>query len=304
MNLNELAIELLEKNEYEESLKLFKKAVQVARNVQSLNNLAWIYIYEEQDTETAFELMKEVIEMKPSSHFSYNLLGEIYIKKKMWGDASSILLQSITIQPSMEAYKNLGIANYYLRELKEASEYLLMGASNSDYYMYGHIKCLIEMGNTTEAKRKLDLFSEEDENFIGEIEVAELYIEMGCFKEAIVWFEKGRKVYSDEPRWISRYVYCLLKVSSLTSAQEIIGKVIEQTNELIQDVLDEECDKGWTESDKEERVSELISNKEEYNHVIEKIMSGYVPQIEFEIPIATDCYLFGCQRHKHPGYEG
>ncbi|PFK36419.1 hypothetical protein COI93_16125 [Bacillus cereus] len=303
MNLNQQAIELLEKNKYEESLKLFEKAVQVSRDVQSLNNLAWMYIYEEEDTETAFELMKEVIEMKPSSHFPYNLLGELYIKKKMWGDASSILLQSITIQPSMEAYKNLGIANYYLRELKEASEYFLMGASNSDYYMYSHIKCLIEMENTAEAKRKLDLFSEEDENFIGEIEVAELYIEMGCFKEAIVWFEKGWKVYADEPRWISRYVYCLLKASSLTYAEETISKITEQTEELIQDVLAEECCEAWTESDKEERVSELISNKEEYSHMLEKIMSGYIPQIEFEMPIATDCYLFGCQRHNHPEYQ-
>ncbi|EEL52258.1 MULTISPECIES: tetratricopeptide repeat protein [Bacillus cereus group] len=304
MNLNQQAIELLEKNEYEESLKLFKKAVQVSRDVQSLNNISWIYSYEEDDTELAFELMKEVINMKPTSYFPYNLLGEIYIKKKMWKDASNILLQSIAIQPSMEAYKNLGVAKYYLGELKEASEYFLMGASNSDYYMYSHIKCLIEMGNTAEAKYKLDLFSEEDENFIGEIEVAELYVEMGCFKEAIVWFEKGWKEYADEPRWISRYVYSLLKVNSLTSAEEIISKVTEQTEELIQDVLGEECCEAWTESDKEERVSELISNKEEYNHMIEKIMSGHTPQMEFEMPIATDCYLFGCQRHNHTEYQG
>lgn len=105
MNLNQQAIKLLEKNEYEESLELFKRAVQVSRDVQSLNNLAWIYSNEEDDIETAFELMTEVIEMKPSSHFPYNLLGEIYIKKKMWEDASNILLQSIAIHPSIEAYK-------------------------------------------------------------------------------------------------------------------------------------------------------------------------------------------------------
>ncbi|PFS01288.1 hypothetical protein COK38_11995, partial [Bacillus cereus] len=74
MNLNQQAIELLEKNEYEESLKLFKKAVQVSRDVQSLNNISWIYSYEEDDTELAFELMKEVINMKPTSYFPYNLL--------------------------------------------------------------------------------------------------------------------------------------------------------------------------------------------------------------------------------------
>lgn len=304
MNLNQQAIELLEKNEYEESLELFKRAVQVSRDVQSLNNLAWIYSNEEDDIETAFELMKEVIEMKPSSHFPYNLLGEIYIKKKMWEDASNILLQSIAIHPSIEAYKNLGIAKYYLGELKGASEYFLMDASNSGYYMYSHVKCLIELGNTAEAKNKLDLFSEEDNDFVGEIEVAELYVELGYFKEAITWFEKGWKDYWKEPSWISRYIYSLLKMGSITYAEEIISKVIEQADEYIQSTLDEVCDAGWTEDDREEYVGELICNKRKYNHMIERIMSGDIPRMKFEVPIATGCYLFGCQRHNHPEYRG
>ncbi|MEN1938166.1 hypothetical protein AAIE21_21935 [Paenibacillus sp. 102] len=304
MNLNQQAIELLEKNEYEEAFKLFERALQVSRDVQSLNNLAWIYSYEEDDIENALVLIREAIDMKPKSYFPYNLLGEIYIKKKMWGDASNILLQSIAIQPSIEAYKNLGIAKYHLRELEEASKYFLMGASNSDYYMYSHIKCLIELGKATEAKNTLDSFSEDDNDFVGAIEVAELYVEMGCFKEATVWFEKGRKEYGNEPNWISRYIYSLLKENALTYAEEIISKVIEQTDELIQEILDEECDEAWTESDKEERVRELVQDKEEYCHMIEKIMSGYIPQMEFEIPLATDCYLFGCRRHNHPEYQG
>lgn len=304
MNINQRAIELLEKNEYEESFKLFQKAVQVSRDVQSLNNLAWIYCYEEDNIEMALELIKETIEMKPASYFPYNLLGEIYIKKKRWKDASDSLLQSITLQPSIEAYKNLGVAKYHLGELKDASEYFLVGSSSSDYYMYSHVKCLIELGKATEAKKKLDSFSEGDNDFVGEIEVAGLYVELGCFKEAIAWFEKGWEDYWKEPGWVSMYIYSLLKTNSINNAQEIISEVIQQTHKQIQDTQAEVCDEAWTEIDKEEYIKELLCNKEEYEYLIEKISSGYTPRMNFETSMSTGCYLFGCQRHNHPAYQG
>lgn len=49
MNINQKAIDLLEKNEYEDALMLFQKAVYESRNVQSLTNLACVYCYEEYD---------------------------------------------------------------------------------------------------------------------------------------------------------------------------------------------------------------------------------------------------------------
>jgi hypothetical protein len=50
-------------------------------------------------------------------------------------------------------------------------------SNKSDYAMCSHVNCLIELGKTTEAKRKLDTFSEDNDDFVGEIEVAELYVE-------------------------------------------------------------------------------------------------------------------------------
>jgi tetratricopeptide (TPR) repeat protein len=114
LNTNQKAIELLEENKYDEALILFQKAVIESRDVQSLTNLAWIYVHEEDNYDAALELMEEAIQMKPTSHFPYNLLGEIYTWKEMWQNASDILLESIAITPSLEAYKNLGVANYHL----------------------------------------------------------------------------------------------------------------------------------------------------------------------------------------------
>lgn len=77
-------------------------------------------------------------------------------------------------------------------------------AGDSDYLMYTHIKCLIECRWKEEAYLKLKTFSKEADEFVGELDMADLFVEMDCFKEAINWFEKGWSSYSKGPYWISR----------------------------------------------------------------------------------------------------
>lgn len=84
MNINEKAIEMFEQNKYEEAMELFHRAVHESRDVQSLNNLAWMYFYEEENDEKALELIGEVVKLNPSSYFPYNILGDIYMKQKKW----------------------------------------------------------------------------------------------------------------------------------------------------------------------------------------------------------------------------
>ncbi|TQR19165.1 tetratricopeptide repeat protein [Psychrobacillus vulpis] len=303
MNTNQKAIEMLEKNEYEQALVLFQKAVSESRDVQSLNNLAWIYRHEEEDNETALELIKEAVSMNPSSYFPYNLLGEIYLETKMWQEASNILLQSIKIQPSIEAYKNLGVAKYHLGEFQEALEFFLLGANSSDYSMYSHIICLVKLGELTEAKKKLNTFSEEDDEFVGEIEVAELYVDMGCFHEAIRWFDKGWESYYKQPNWVTLYVFSLLKNNSITRAHEIVEQSILQKSEEITDAHNEICDEDWSENDKKQHIKKLLDEKMEYENIIEQISNGFIPIMKFDTSIYTGCYLFGCKRHNHPEYQ-
>lgn len=82
MNTNQKALELFEQNEYEKALELFRHAAKESRNIQSLNNLAWMYSYEVEDDNKALVLVKEVIQMQPLSYFPYSLLGEIYLRQK------------------------------------------------------------------------------------------------------------------------------------------------------------------------------------------------------------------------------
>ncbi|USK68557.1 tetratricopeptide repeat protein [Peribacillus asahii] len=303
MNTNQKAINLFEKNEYEEALELFQKAVKESRNIQSLNNLAWMYSYEEEDDNKALELIQEVIYMNPSSYFPYNILGEIYIRQKKWNLASDVLLKSISIQPSSEAYHNLAVAKYYLGDLKEASDFFLRVAGNSDNAMYSHIKCLIELGRKIEAKDKLDAFNVGVDEFVGEIEIADLYVELDCFKEAIHWFEKGWKEYWKEPYWISRFIYALFNTNNIPRIHEVVHEAIQQKDEEIKAAHEEECEENWTESDKKTYIQQLRKDKNQYENMVKLISSGHNPLIEFEPAITGACYLFGCKRHNHREYQ-
>ncbi|MGG1140951.1 tetratricopeptide repeat protein [Bacillus mycoides] len=303
MNINEKAIEMFEQNEYEEAMELFQQAVHESRGVQSLNNFAWMYFYEEENDGKALELIKEAVKLNPSSYFPYNILGEIYMKQEKWEEAKEALQKSISIQPSDEAYHNVAVAHYNLGELEKASEFFLRVAGDSDIIMYNYVKCLIDLGRKTEAKEKLDAFNRKSDDFVGEINVADLYVELNCYKEAIEWFEKGYKEYWKSPNWIGRFVYALYKANNFSRINEVIRESIEAKTAEIEDVQNEEVEENWTEKDKEELIEEYTEENNCYKKMIERIKSGYVPGLEFETDYIGACYLFGCKRHNHFEYE-
>ncbi|OZB98933.1 lipopolysaccharide assembly protein LapB [Paenibacillus sp. XY044] len=303
MNTNQKAIACLEQNNYDEALALFKQAVEESRDVQSLTNLAWIYVHEEGDNEAALSLILEAVAQEPISYFPYNLLGEIYADMEKWKDASDILNRSLAIQPSDEAYNNLAVAKYHMGHIDEAADYFLQSAKPSDYTMYSHIKCLIELGRAEEAAAKLDAFSEEDDEFVGQVEMAELYVELDCYEQAVEWFEKGWKIYWKTPDWVGRFAYALLKINQAGRAHEILNEVIQQKAADIRDADKEELDDDWTEDEKAEYVQKLANEKKEYEGLLARILAGYVPPLKYNTSLSSNCYLFGCERHRHPEYR-
>lgn len=303
MNTNQKAIELFEQNEYEKAMELFHKAVYESRDVQSLNNLAWMYLNEEEDEDNALELIKEAVTMYPSSYFPYNILGDIYIKQEKWKEAKEALRKSVSIQASNEALQNLAVVYYKLGELDKASEYFIKTAADSDHRMYSHVKCLIDLGRTKEAKIKLDAFNEKADDFVGEIEVADLYVELNCYKEAIQWFEKGYKEYWKTPNWIGRFVYALYKTNNFQRIDEVIQEAIEEKKGEIEDTKKEEIEENWTENDKKEVIEKYIEEYNYYKKMIELLSSGYVPKLDFEPYSTSACYLFGCELHNNSEYQ-
>lgn len=282
---------------------MFQQAVEESRNVQSLNNLAWIYLYEEEDYDKALELIHEVVQMNPTSYFPYNILGEIYIRQEVWEKAEKALQKSISIQPSKEAHQNLASIYYHLGKLAQASIFYFKGAADSDLWMYSHIKCLIDLGKMTEAKHKLDAFTQEADDFIGEIEIADLYVELHCYQEAIQWFEKGYTEYWKTPNWIGRFTYALYQIENFYRLEEVLQEAIAEKLEEIEDVKKEEVEEHWTESDKQDLIEEYRQDYNAYQNIKNSIASGSMPRLTFEPSFTGACYLYGCKQHHHAEYK-
>lgn len=303
MNVNERAITYLEKNQFDFARQTFKEAVVESRDVQSLHNLAWFFAYEEDDFLSAITLLEEVMEMHPVSHFPFNLLGELYCRQENWSAAVSVLQKGISIQPTKEAYNNLGVAFYHLKNFQEAAINFLAAAEPSDYALYSHIWCLILVGDDVEAKRKLVVFTEQDAEFVGTVEVADLYVMLGCYEEAIDWFDKGMTEYWKQPNWIARYLFSLLQMNEETKADAILQIALSEKKEEMQEAAAEACDEHWTELDKQRHLKELLQEQVEYEQLLRKLKNGFVPKLEFEPTLQTACTLFGCTQHQHPEYQ-
>ncbi|MFS0575944.1 tetratricopeptide repeat protein [Sporosarcina sp. 179-K 3D1 HS] len=299
MDLNRQAIALLEENRYEEALDLFQEAVRRSRDVQSLTNLAWIYCHEEDVFEKALELAEEAVALKPASHFPYYLRGELYNRLGRWTEAESAWKQALTIHESKVAWHNLASASYELGKTAEASDHFKRAAGKSDAALYSHAKCLVDLGERDSAKQVLATFTEVDDDFVGEVEVADLYVDIECFEEAVRWFAKGWEAYWKQPNWVGRYVFALRKLGQLQQAEDVLNEARRLKLEEWQESAEEECDEDWTERDKEEILERLQDDMKLY----EQISAGYVPALEFETHYETACYLFGCSRHGHPEYQ-
>lgn len=306
MNLNEKAIDLLEENNYDEALLVFFQAVEKSRNVQSLTNLAWIVTNEEDDFNQAIELLKEVVQMKPTSYFPYHLLGEVYMQKEMWLEASNVLRRAIEMESTTEANFNLGATLYHLGNFEESAIFYLASAGDSDYAAYGYVRCLLNLGKKVEAKEKLGAFSEDANDFVGEIEIAEFYVELNCCEQAVYWYDKGFESYYHQVSWIGRYIYALLQVNQTEKAQEIQQIVFNEKKEELKDNQEEVCDKHWTEQDKQESIIKVLEDITQLEEIAEWISNKAIPTIQYDVfdpSISPRCYLFGCKRHDYPEYK-
>lgn len=302
MNTNQQAIQALEKNEYEKSKKRFLAALNEERNVQALTNMAWIYLHEEEDVDNASELLKEAVAQQPQSHFPYNLLGEIYVKQEKWALALEMLNQAVHIHPTKAAYHNAAVAHYTLGNTELALSCFAKAAEKSNFAMFSQVKCLIDLGRMEEAKEALAMISAEDEEFLGEVEVADLYIEIGCYEEANKWFRQAWENYFKQPNWVGRYAYVLVKLGDEVGATDRINNSLQEKIEEINETKEEECEENWTEDDKGLMLKTLYAEKQDYESLMGRLVNGYVPPLEFILYPESGCYLFGCTRHQHREY--
>lgn len=302
MTTNEKALQLFEGNKYTEALGLLEQAVTEERTVQSLNNLAWMYLYEEEDAHRAKPFLEEVVALQPQSYFPYNMLGEIALKEKDWEGARDNLNISIAIQPSPEAVHNLAVADYHTGRFSQAAEGFHSIAEDSDCISWYEVIARIQNEETTVAKLILDRWNSESDHYLGAIEAADAYAEIDFFQEAKKMFEKEWEDYFVSPYVISRYAYVLFHLQELQACRQVIDQAIAGKLSEVEGERQELCDEHWSETDKAERIEELEAELSGLQQLFSKLQAGFRPAFEFELHHEGGCYLFGCKQHGHPEY--
>ncbi|MCM3638912.1 hypothetical protein M3152_14510 [Sporosarcina luteola] len=302
MAINEKALQFFEDNNYTEALELLEQAVIEERTVQSLNNLAWMYLYEEEDAHRAKLFLEEVVTLHPQSYFPYNMLGEIALQEKDWEGAREILNKSIAIQPTPEAIHNLAVADYHTGRFRQAAEGFHSIAKDSDCISWYEVIARIQNEETADAKLILDRWNSESDHYLGALEAADAYVELGCFQEAREMYEKEWADYFISPYVISRYAYVLFHLQELQVCRQVIDQGIAGKLNEIEEERQELCDESWSETDKAERIEELQEELSGLEQLFSKLESGFRPAFEFELHHEGGCYLFGCKLHGHPEY--
>lgn len=309
MNLNQQAILFLEHGEYDKSFKTFTKATFKSRDVQSLNNLAYFYAKEKYDLKSAVSLLKEAVSLNPLSHFPYAMLGQILIEQEKHDEAISYLEKALEIEKTDENLYNLASCFYMVGKKEKASYYFSLVSNDSNNAKYALARSLFDIGKRDESEKilrnyevKAELFSDD---LFCEASIAELYMKLGFYEEAVSWYEKAWNSHAKEYEWVLGYVYSLFQLNLIDKAAAFIDLVLgEQNQNIMEEENDFEFDENWTIENKKERLKKLYAEKDKFSIIIKQINEGLFPEVAFDPSYQVACYLFGCSRHGHPEYHG
>jgi len=331
--INWCGIIAFEMNDLDLALEMFQRAVAINCNVQTLNNLAYLYQIEYEDHQRAVELLEQVIKMNPNSEFPYGLLGEAYLDLEFYKKAEEALRKAVSFRQNPSLLNNLGVALYKQQKIKEATVYfhkawesestlkddnlnLMFSYSVWDEYINPVLSCgvsLAQLGKTKKAEEiaeKLKLYVktylEAGKNPIyidvGFLEIAEIYYEAHSYTSAIEMFHAvlGPKLtYGISPRWISQYQYALIQCGKLQEAEALLKKVILNTQKLKEEILKDDY---YTHEEQQRHMDDYAQDIEEYKDLFQKVIEGHRPSIDFNPRVMGNCYMFGCIRHGRPEY--
>ena len=301
---NTKAIMLFEQNDYTQAFALFKKLAQETPSVQSLNNLAWMYLREEEEMDEAEKLLTRVLELQSQSPFPYMMLGEIALHKHQFEQAKAYLKIALTHGFTEEATYNLAMAYFQLEEYEQAAKTFASCVGDSGITQLHEVVAWMYAGERRKAKALLDGWNEDAYDYTEAIEIADVYVELQCYAEAREQFEKEWHSYVNTPYIISRFAYTLLNLGDVEACQSLIQQAVYKTLEEMADVQQEELDEHWTAQDKAERIEELTAQKQELETLLSRLQKGYVPIFEYDMYPNGGCQLFGCLQHGHVEYEG
>lgn len=300
---NRRAIMLFEQNEYDEALALFKRLANETPSVQSLNNLAYMVLREEEDRVEAERLLLQVLTLEPQSPFPLIMLGEIALHNEQYEQAKSYLQQALTFKEMEAALYNLAIAQFHLGEYEQAAQHFARCSGESSQTRLHEVVAWMYAGKQEKAKQMLAGWNKEEDDYTGGFDIADVYIELGCYHQAREQFDKEWDPDITYPYIVSRFAYTYWQLQERDACQFLLQQAINQTAEEIKEEQQAEFDEHWTEKDRDERIAELMEQQQILGDLLVKLDNGYMPPFEYEMFPMGGCQLFGCTQHEHPEYE-
>lgn len=296
----------LETNNIDLSFHMFKRAFQIDPNVESLNNLAYYYLYEHDDSEIAVELLEKAVKMNPKSEFPYALLGEAYTDLKIYDKSEENLKMAANFNPSFAILNNLGFTVYKQGRIEEAIiffERALKDKENVETLLSYGIS-LAYVGRINEAEKVAEKLIYKLENFlktekliysdIWYLDIAAIYYETKNYKMACELFNEALKCGVGD--YLSMFQYSLLQCGRSREAENLCQEFRLSKEKVIEDIRDSDF---YSKKDEACFIEQNNDEIEQFLRLYVKIKNGYRPPLEFTPRYLRNCYLFGCIRHEN-----
>lgn len=303
MSPNQVALMLFESNSYEAAFGLLKKLAYQTPSVQSLNNLAYMYLREEEKMEKAEELLQQVLTLQPQSAFPYNMLGEIALHNGAYTQAKVYLEQALAFEEQEGTLYNLALAHFHVAEYKEAAHYFSRCRAMNGQVKLHEILARIYAGERAMAKDMLTNWQASDEDDVSAIEIADMYIELGCFLEAREQFEKEVLTTFLSPSSTARFAYMYQQLQDEASCRKLIAQMRAFTVAEIEEEEQTTYEDALSQQHQKERLHELRTYLHMYDSLFEQLKQGDVPPFEYDMYPYGGCQLFGCLLHGHAEYK-
>lgn len=307
MSLNQQAVSYLEKFEYDLAKKTFQQALAQKRNVQSLHNFAHYLAHEEDEFHEAIVLLEEAVSLKPTHHFPFAFLTQLYIQTEQYEKAVPLAKASLAINDTSETRYNLAVSLFHLGKFDDAAKTLFPISRKDESAKFLIIQCHFQAGRNQEAKRLLARYAKTQhrshERLFEELSIAELYWELACYEEAIFWYEEAVKGYYHDPRWVAAYIHALTKTNQQVKAKDMLQLIIGQKVHALREAAnDQDFDEHFTQEENEAYMDGLKKEKKAFENIPDKLANGWNPAPTFDPSLQVRCYLFGCTRHNYDEY--
>ncbi|AVK84494.1 hypothetical protein C3943_13390 [Lysinibacillus sp. B2A1] len=287
------AAEILAKEgEYETVKLMLLDVLAEEKNIIALHNLADL-LKERDDYEEALYYAKQAVAMEPKTYYPYALVGELTMRLGDLDSAQRWLEQAYTLFESPVVANNLACIYKHQQKFNEAATYFIQSYQTEDYALMRAVECFVLAGDTDSVYKWIDVIKQDQERFIGEVELGELYASLGNYQEASEWYAKGYQHYAHTAYWISNYLWALHQLGHEKQIRDIraafLGTLTTELMKLPEDAEEYEM----TSEEMEEEELRLRADMERVRNAhLQASISN-----DDELYIASRCFTFFCPMH-------